>query len=93
MVKAVCTGSGAILEWYSTRLTRNIFRIIFNECMYWAMDNSEHDEVIEITVGNAKYYMCCDTWQECTKVYGEMNVFKDNLETQPIYSKHYILAE
>ena len=85
-------GSGEILITES-RLTRYWFRQIFNNCMYEAMNNGEHDEVAVIISGNAKYYICCDTWQEFARVYGEMNVFKDSLETAPIYTKHYILAD
>lgn len=90
---------GDIVEWYDTRLTRRIFKIIQENLIYEAMTSDGHDAVANVTVcadgntSNSRYIITADAWQEISKVYGELNVFKESLDNLPIYTRTMILAE
>lgn len=93
MVTVEYTGSAIIQEWQSARLTRKIFKVIVNECLNWAMNCPEHDEMAEVNVGSGKYFICADTWMDGSRVFGEVNVFENLDYGIPMYSKQYILAD
>lgn len=93
MIRIEYVGSGEICEVYEPRLTNRRFKLILEWTLENAMANHEHDEVAIVTIGNALYYISADTWQEFARVYGEVNVFKDSLETAPLYTKYYTLAD
>ena len=96
MLRVIYKKSGDIIDWTdpNARLTRDIFRIIFNDCMDQAFHSFEHIEEATIICGNAKYFVCCNTWMvDGYMVKGRMNVYKDSLSSDPFYSKEYILAD
>ena len=93
MIRIEYVGTGEINEIWEARLTCRRFRQIVEWTILNAMYNPERDEVAIVTVGNALYYICVDTWCDGSSVYGELNVFKDSLDLSPIYTKYYTLAE